>query len=149
MTKQNSQNQNYKNHRKLVPAFHFFVLPVFTLNLGYALYRVKQSPFSLNSIVGVLVAAALILGALYSRSFALRVQDRVIRLEMQLRLARILPADFKTRIDEFTPSQLIALRFAGDAELPELCRLVLGQKFAGSDAIKQSIKDWQADVLRT
>lgn len=148
MTKQDSQNQNYENHRKLVPAFHFFVLPVFTLNLGYSLYRLRGSSFSFESIVGVLVAAALILAALYSRMFALSVQDRVIRLEMQLRLARILPADLRTRIDEFTASQLIALRFAPDAELPELCRLVLAQKLVGKDAIKQSIKNWRADVLR-
>jgi hypothetical protein len=138
--------QNFKNHRKLVPAFHFFILPVFTLNLGYSLYRLKQ--FSFESILGVLVAAALLLGALYSRLFALRVQDRIIRLEMQLRLERILPADLRPRIEELSLRQLIALRFASDAELPELSRLVLAQKLSGSNAIKQSIKNWRADLLR-
>lgn len=140
--------QNFKNHRKLVPAFHFFILPVFTLNFGFSLYRLKQSSFSFESILGALVAAALILGALYSRLFALRVQDRVIRLEMRLRLERILPADLKSLIDEFTLGQLIALRFASDTELVELSRLVLAQKLNGASAIKQSIRNWQADVLR-
>jgi uncharacterized membrane protein YciS (DUF1049 family) len=140
--------QNYKNHRMLVPAFHFFILPVFSLNFGYSLYRLKQTSFSFESIVGVLVAAALTMGALYSRLFALRVQDRVIRLEMLLRLERILPSDLKSRIHEFTLGQLIALRFASDAELPELSRLVLVQKLTGGKAIKQSIQNWQADGLR-
>ncbi|HXN23975.1 MAG TPA: DUF6526 family protein [Candidatus Dormibacteraeota bacterium] len=140
--------QHYKNHRMLVPAFHFFVLPVFGLNFGYSLYRLKQTSSSFDSIVGVLVAAALLMGVLYSRLFALRVQDRVIRLEMQLRLERILPSDLKSRIHEFALGQLIALRFASDAELPELARLVLAQKLTGRNAIKQSIQNWQADVLR-
>lgn len=143
-----TQTQNYKNHRKFVPAFHVFVLPVLTLNFGFSLYRIKQFHFSFESILGSLVAAALLLGILYSRMFAITVQNRVIRLEMQLRLERILPTDLKTRIEEFTPGQLIALRFASDAELPELSRMVLAQTLADSDAIKQSIKNWRADLLR-
>ncbi len=141
--------QNYKNHSKLVPVFHFFILPVFTLCFGYSLYRLKQSGLSFDSALFVVVAAALLLAALYSRLFALRVQDRIIRLEMQLRLERILPPDLKPRVAEFTVSQLIALRFAGDDELSELARLVLAQQLTGSKAIKQSIKHWRADFLRT
>jgi uncharacterized membrane protein YciS (DUF1049 family) len=140
--------QNFTNHRKLVPAFHFFILPVFTLNFGYSLYRLRPASFSFESILGVLLAAALLLGSLYYRIFALTVQNRVIRLEMQLRLERILPADLKARAEEFTVSQLIALRFASDAELPELSRLVLAKKLVDGNAIKQSIKTWRADFLR-
>lgn len=143
-----TQPQNYENHRKFVPAFHVFILPVLILNFGYSLYRSVHFHFSFESILGSLVAAALMLGMLYARMFALTVQNRVIRLEMQLRLARLLPADLLPRVEEFTPAQLIALRFAGDAELPELARLVLAQKLAGGDAIKRSIKNWRADFLR-
>jgi hypothetical protein len=77
-----------------------------------------------------------------------RVQDRVIRLEMRLRLAGVLPADLQARIPEFTVDQLVSLRFASDAELPGLARKVLDDKIADRKAIKQLIKEWQADYLR-
>jgi hypothetical protein len=76
------------------------------------------------------------------------VQDRVIRLEMRLRLAQVLPVDMRPRIPEFTPAQLISLRFASDAELPALARKVLDDKMNNRKAIKQLIKDWQGDYLR-
>lgn len=59
------------------------------------------------------------------RIFALTVQDRVIRLEMRLRLRELLPAGLQPGIPEFSVSQLVALRFASDAQLPELCATVL------------------------
>jgi len=76
------------------------------------------------------------------------VQDRVIRLEMRLRMREILPADLHPRIAEFTPGQLVALRFAGDRELPVLARRVLDERLQDRKAIKQMITDWQADHLR-
>jgi hypothetical protein len=91
---------------------------------------------------------ALLLLALYARTFALTVQDRVIRLEMQLRLQNLLPADLHPRIPEFTTSQLVALRFASDSELPDLARKVLAEKLSERKAIKQLIRDWQPDNLR-
>lgn len=80
--------------------------------------------------------------------FALTVQDRVIRLETRLRLERLLPADLKARILEFSVGQLIALRFASDAELPDLARRVLDEKVKDKKAIKQMIKTWKPDYLR-
>jgi len=76
------------------------------------------------------------------------VQDRVIRLEQRLRMERLLPADLMGRFGEFEPQQLVALRFAGDGELPELARRVLAGELRSSAQIKQQIKDWQADWLR-
>ncbi len=140
--------QNFQNHVKWVPAFHFFVQPVFLVNFIYSIYRLKQTSFSFESILGVLVAAALVMGALFARLFALRVQDRVIRLEMRLRMERLLPADLKPRIEEFTVGQLIALRFASDAELPDLGRLVLNDRLTDKKAIKQMVKNWKPDFLR-
>jgi len=104
--------------------------------------------FSWGSIVNVLVAMALLVLAFYARAFAMTVQDRVIRLEMRLRLAGALPPDLCPRIPEFTVGQLVSLRFACDAELPELARKVLDEKLDDRKAIKKLIKNWQADYLR-
>jgi len=139
--------QNFENHTKIVPAFHYFILPVLTLNLGSAIYRVSFF-FSADAVISLLLAAALVLLALYGRMFALKVQDRVIRLEMQLRLQSLLPADQRTRIPEFTVGQLVALRFASDPELPELARKVLDEKLHDRKAIKRMIQNWQPDLLR-
>ncbi len=76
------------------------------------------------------------------------VQDRVIRLEMRLRLAGLLPADLQARIQELTVDQLVSLRFASDAELPGLTRKVLDDKITDRKSIKKLVKDWQADWMR-
>ncbi len=94
------------------------------------------------------MAIALVIVYLYARSFAVTVQDRVIRLEMRLRLRELLPADLVPRIPEFTRGQLIALRFASDAELPALARRVLDERLMERKVIKQLVRDWQADTLR-
>jgi hypothetical protein len=142
-----SESQNFDNHVKLVPAFHIFVLGIFTINLGWSLYRVAHM-FSAESVISLLLAIAFILLAFYSRIFALTVQDRVIRLEMRHRMAHILPPDLQPRILEFTVSQLVALRFASDAELPTLAKKVLDEKLNDRKAIKKLIQNWQPDLLR-
>jgi Family of unknown function (DUF6526) len=139
--------QNFENHTKFVPAFHFVVLPILAINLGWSIYRVAHT-FSGDSVVSLLVAVALILLAFTARLFALAVQDRVIRLEMQLRMQQIFPADMRSRIPQFTVSQLVALRFASDAELAELARKVLDEKLADRTTIKKLIRDWQPDLYR-
>ena len=140
--------QNYANHVKWVPLYHFFVVPVMVLNLGQSIYRLIHWGFSFDRLVGVLTAVALVLFVFQARLFALRVQDRVIRLEMRLRMERILPADARGRIGEFSVGQLVALRFASDAELPEIARKVLEGKIEDQRAIKQMVREWQADWLR-
>ena len=140
--------QNYANHVKWVPAFHFFVVPVLLLNLGETTYRIIHWGFSFERLVGVLTATALVVLMFLARIFALKVQDRVIRLEERLRMERLLPADLKPRIGEFRPGQLVALRFASDEELPELARKVLNEKIQGTKAIKLLVKYWRSDYLR-
>jgi Family of unknown function (DUF6526) len=142
-----SETQNFQNHVKLVPTFHYVVMPIFLINLIWSIYRVAHA-LSAQSVVSLLLAVAFILLALNARMFALRVQDRVIRLEMQLRMQRVLPPDLRSHIVEFTEGQLVALRFASDAELPELARKVLQDKLTDRKAIKQMIRDWQPDLLR-
>jgi Family of unknown function (DUF6526) len=142
-----AQTQNFENHEKFVPAFHFVVLPIFTLNLGWSIYRVAHR-FSGESVIACLLAVAFLLLAFNARVFALKVQDRVIRLEMQLRLQQVLPADLRTRIPEFAVGQLIALRFASDGELPELSRKVLDEKLTDRKTIKKLVRNWQPDFVR-
>src|SRR6202047_4678525 len=140
--------QNFENHAKTVPAFHFFVLPVLFLNIGWAVVRWKTSLWSLDGAIWVLTSVAILVGVLCARMFALSVQDRVIRLEERLRCERLLPQDLQARILEFEPGQLVSLRFASDAEFPELARKVLDEKMKDRKAIKQQIKNWRADYLR-
>jgi hypothetical protein len=140
--------QTFNNHTKVFPPFHFFVMPVLVINLGVQIYRMKTFWFSYTAILGVLIALALILGFLSARRFALSVQDRVIRLEERLRYQLLLPADLQPRIEEFTVSQLVALRFASDTELPALARKVLDEKMLERKAIKQLVKTWKPDNLR-
>ncbi len=140
--------QNFGNHLKLVPPFHFYVLPVLLINVVRSAYLVKVSHFSLDAMFSVMVALALLLGFLTSRMATLAVQNRVIRLEERLRLQRLLPADLQPRIGEFTVAQLVSLRFASDAELPVLARKVLDERLNNRRAIKQLVKNWKPDYLR-
>ncbi|HTR46786.1 MAG TPA: DUF6526 family protein [Verrucomicrobiae bacterium] len=142
-----AQAQNFSNHTRTVPMFHMVALPILMGNFGWSVYRLTQLR-SIDSVVAVFVAAALLLVALYGRLFALTVQDRVIRLEMRLRLQQLLPQDLRARIPEFTVGQLVSLRFASDAELPALARKVLDEKVTDRKAIKRLIRDWQPDLLR-
>lgn len=140
--------QNFSNHAKFVPTFHAFVLPVLVLNLVWAIVQIFRARFTGDRLVQALTALALLFLAFHARLFALRVQDRIIRMEERQRFGRLLPDDLKPRIGEFAPSQLIALRFAGDDELPGLARKVLDDKVTDRKAIKQMVQHWRADYLR-
>jgi dolichyl-phosphate-mannose--protein O-mannosyl transferase len=142
-----SQNQNFENHARFVPLFHFVVAPIFLLNIVWSIVRVIRH-VSFESVVSLLVAVALFLLALTARLMALTVQDRVIRLEMRLRMQEQLPPELRARIREFTVDQMISLRFASDAELPSLAQRVLDEKLTNRTAIKKLIRDWQPDFLR-
>jgi hypothetical protein len=139
--------QTFENHVRIVPAYHMVLFGILLLNLGWSVYRLYRA-FSFETVVGLLLAFGLILLFFFARVFALRVQDRVIRLEMRLRMERLLPADLQPRIAEFTPGQLAALRFASDGELPELARRVLAEKIEDRKAIKKLIRHWNPDYLR-
>jgi hypothetical protein len=142
------EQQSFSNHAKWFPPFHFFAAPILLANLIWSFFRLKPSGYSAYSIFSVFVAAALLATLFASRIMALRVQDRVIRLEERLRYQRLLSADLLNRIDDFTISQIVSLRFASDAELPALARKVLDEKLNDRKAIKQLIKVWRPDYLR-
>jgi hypothetical protein len=140
--------QNYANHVKWVPTFHFLVVPILLLNFGWSIYKLIHSWFSWDGLIGALVALALVIFMFNARLFALRVQDRVIRMEERQRMSRLLPSELQGRIPEFTPTQLVALRFASDGELPGLAQKVLTGKLTDQKTIKQMVKNWRADYLR-
>ena len=139
--------QNYANHRRFIPLYHFVTFAILGANQIWALVRFFRTP-SWETGFSVLLAFAILAVFFYARIFACRVQDRVIRLEMRLRLQQILPADLKPRIMDLTTEQLIGLRFASDAEMADLVRDVLTNNTADRDAIKKKVKDWQADYQR-
>jgi hypothetical protein len=139
--------QSFKNHAKFVPPFHFFAFPVAAINALWLTYRAVTHP-SWDTALAALMGWALIVMFFMARIFALTVQDRVIRLEMRLRLRELLPPDLQPRIPEFTRAQLVALRFASDRELPALARRVLDERLQDRRAIKMLIQDWQPDHLR-
>ena len=139
--------QNYKNHVRWLPAFHFFVLPVLLLNVLDALRHLAQQ-HSPSQAFALLVSVALLTLGFLSRTQALAVQDRVIRLEMRLRLRQVLPADLHAQINAIDPRLLVGLRFAGDKELPELVRDVVAGKLQTAKDIKLRVKNWESDFLR-
>ena len=142
-----SKSQSFENHTKIVPLYHGFVLVVFGVNVVSAVLNLVRAP-SVAAGVAALVAVALVLAALYARVFALAVQDRVIRLEMRLRLRDVLPADQQATIPQFSVGQLVAMRFASDEELPALAATVLRDNVKDKKTIKKMIKNWLADHQR-
>lgn len=139
--------QTYKSHTRLLPAFHFFVIPVLLLNVLIALRHLWRLP-NLGMGWQLVVALALLTLGFLSRTQALTVQDRLIRLEMRLRLRQVLPPELQPQVHALTHRQLIALRFASDDELPVLVREIGDGRLQTAKDIKMRVKNWQADWLR-
>lgn len=139
--------QTYASHRRWIPAFHFFVLPVLLINIFVAGIDFAKNPHFATAWI-VLVAIALFIGILMARAMPLRAQDRVIRLEERARLERLVPNDLRGRVGELTASQLIAIRFAPDDEVPELTRRAINGELKSQGDIKRAIRNWRADHLR-
>jgi len=139
--------QTYKNHKRFLPVWHFFVIPILAINvLAYGWHAVRNP--GLWSAWELVVAIAILLGIFASRVMPLTVQDRLIRLEERTRLSQLLPADLRGRDSELTRGQLVALRFAPDDEVPELTRRCLSGELKSADDIKRAIKNWRADHIR-
>ena len=142
-----AEPQNYANHAKRPP---LLFLAACLLSMAAALgvgYRVVVD-YSAETLALFVVAGCTAIGLPLARSFSTGVQDRVIRLEERLRLERTLPDELKDDIGQLTTDQLIALRFASDAELPGLVRRVLAGELTSRKAIKQAVEDWRADHQR-
>jgi hypothetical protein len=138
--------QTFANHTRLDPLYHFFALPVFAICIIAAIIHFVMHP-SLHSALLFVVSVAAAIAVVKLRTYPLKVQDRVIRLEERLRLISLLPEPLRSRIPELTEGQLVALRFASDAEVPKLAERALSEKLAPAD-IKKAIQNWRPDYWR-
>ena len=145
--------QNYENHvrnDKLV----FAILGTYLLVIILAVVGIFTNDVGILTrdviiaLAVVVAGAGGILSAMMTRGYSTKLQDRIIRLEMRLRLREVLPDELAADVMDFTLSQLIALRFASDDELPELARKVLDENITKGSEIKKMIRDWQADWHR-
>jgi hypothetical protein len=139
--------QSYANHRRSFPLFHYVAVPILVVNLGVAVAHLVRRPSLWNGWL-VILSVGLAAGLLASRTSTLLVQDRVIALEMRLRLAAGLPPELLGRIPELRLKQLIGLRYASDAELAGLVERCLHGELDTADAVKRAIRDWRPDFLR-
>ena len=138
--------QTFANHTRLDPPFHFFVFPVFAITFFLTIWNLIQN-FSFTSAWMVVVAMAALVAVLKIRNYALKAQDRVIRLEERLRLERLLPESSRAKIPMLREGQLIAMRFASDAEVPALVEKTLAGNLKGRE-IKKAIVNWRPDYFR-
>ena len=140
------REQNYKSHRRYFPWHHFVVQPLLFANFIAQTVRLVNDQSKWN-VWQVVLAIALVIFSFTSRSMSLRAQDRVIRLEERMRLMQLMPGE-QSVIDGLRPGQLIALRFASDAEAPALARRAAAGELQKGEAIKKEIQNWRPDYLR-
>jgi len=141
------KTQNYSNHVRFHPPFHYFLAPGSIVLLILTIVNVVRNSGRLDSWILLLLGLLFFLAVFLLRANALKAQDRVIRLEERLRLRALLSPDLVSRIPDLTESQLIALRFASDAELPALVAKALASNMGAKD-IKQAVVTWRADWFR-
>ncbi|MEP6820056.1 MAG: DUF6526 family protein [bacterium] len=141
------ESQNYANHTRWHPPFHFFVLPVMLINFVLAIVIFAKAP-DRNSGWWIVVSLALLMLTFFVRTNSLKVQDRVIRLEERLRHQQLLSPTLAQQTGALTAAQIVALRFAGDDELEELVSATVAGRFAKPKDIKQAITNWRADTFR-
>ena len=138
--------QNYGNHRRWNPPWHFVVVPILVLNALIAIVVMARTP-SRGTVWAALMALTLVAALALLRRMALRVQDRVIRLEERLRLGRLMP-DRHEEIEELSREQLIAIRFASDQEVPHMLDRITRGEITTQDEIKRAVQHWRPDHLR-
>lgn len=139
--------QSLANHSRFHPLFHFILIPIFVVNVLFAILKVTRSP-DLQTVWNLVVSVALVFLALVMRVYALKVQDRVIRLEERSRLRQLLPSELQSRIPQLTEGQLVAMRFCADEDLEHLTRSVLDEKLLDRKQIKSRITTWRPDHFR-
>jgi len=138
--------QTLANHRRFDPLYHFFALPVTALTVILAIIHFVHRPNWFSGWLIVFTVAVVII-ALRTRAYPLKAQDRIIRLEERERLVALLSEPLRSRVGELSEGQLIGLRFASDAEIPDLVREALAKQLSRAD-IKKLIKNWRADYFR-
>jgi hypothetical protein len=145
--------QNFKNHGRIDPPFHYIAIPILLLNLllvlGITIHLAiaHRTHAMILHIWLTLLAFALVVVATNSRVKDLKLQDRVIRLEERLRFAALLPPATLAATASLTVPQIVALRFASDAELPALVARTLAENLTPKQ-IKESVVTWRPDTHR-
>jgi hypothetical protein len=141
--------QTYKNHTRWDPLFHYFLMPVFVLNVVVTVlwYVRHQRSHEHTGPWAILLSLALVMVLAKTRLYALQVQDRVIRLEEKQRLAALVSASELIELDSLTIKQYVALRFASNAELPDLARRTIRENLTPKQ-IKEAIVSWRPDYDR-
>lgn len=143
----NESGQSFEKHAQMTPGYHLFAAPLGLAYMIWSIMRLVKTP-NVDTAYAMLGSLALVGAIAMVRLSPLRVQDRLIRLEERLRLARLLPADLQPHIEKLRPGQLIALRFAPDAEVVELARKVIANPTMTPKEIKREVKNWKADYFR-
>lgn len=141
-----SKTQSFSNHARFDPAFHFVSTGILLLNLVIAaivLYRQRD----LLAVWYLVMSIFAFVPFFLIRIYALKVQDRVIRLEERLRLQTLAPAEWHTQIFRLSEDQLIGLRFASDDEVVSLAEQALVHNW-NRKQIKERVKSWRADDWR-
>ena len=138
--------QTFANHTRFDPPFHFFAFPIIALSIIVAIVHCYQRPSWFSAWEVIFVIAVFVI-TFRTRTYAVKLQDRIIRLEERLRLAGLVSEPLRSRIGELTEAQLIGLRFASDAEIPALVQETLSKQLSRDD-IKKAVKSWRPDYFR-
>jgi hypothetical protein len=140
--------QNYKNHLRLNPAHHFVLTPLASIFFVWSIIFAFDCSADLSYRIITLIAATILLLTVFiARVYAIKNQDRIIRLEMRQRYFEMTGTSFSAKEKQLKMSQIIALRFAGDAELLPLMERAIAEKLSSKE-IKLAVTDWQADYQR-
>ena len=140
-------NQSFSNHTRWHTPYHFVLFPILFIHFAWCVWRITQS-LTLEHAEQLLLSLGLLVMLLLVRINPLKAQDRIIRLEEQLRYQRLLPADLAARASALPVGFMVALRFASDLELPELAQRAVDGAFAKPKDLKQAIKNWRGDYFR-
>ena len=139
--------QTLANHAKIDPPFHYLQAALLLLLLILTITNVVRNYETLPAWILVLLVIAVLNISFRTRIYALKAQDRVIRLEERLRLASLLQEPLRSRIGDLTEPQLIAIRFASDGEVAALVQKTLTENLKSAD-IKKSVTSWRPDYFR-
>lgn len=139
--------QSFSSHTRWHTPFHFVLFPILFIHFAWCVLRITKEP-TLEHAEQLLLSFGLLLMMLLVRTNPLKAQDRIIRLEEQLRYQRLLPADLAARASALPARFIIAMRFASDAELPQLTQLTVDGAFATPKDLKAAIKNWRGDYFR-
>lgn len=139
--------QSFSNHTRWHTPYHFVLFPILFTHFAWCVLRITKAP-NLEHAEQLLLSFGLLLMMLLVRVNPLKTQDRVIRLEEQLRYQRLLSADLAARASALPVGFIVAMRFASDAELPELAQRAVDGAFAKPKDLKEAIKNWRGDYHR-